>query len=63
MSPEFRAYVAALRASQGLPPTIEDAATIERVAAVFRLMGSQAAEPVVASPRRRKTRTATVVTT
>lgn len=38
VSPEqLHAVVAASRAAQGLPPVIEDPATLERVAAVFRL--------------------------
>jgi hypothetical protein len=34
----LRAAVAASRAAQGLPPTVEDPATLERVAAVLRLV-------------------------
>ena len=38
-SPEpLRAKVTRTRASQGLPPVITDAATLERVAAVLRLV-------------------------
>ncbi|MGH3933562.1 MAG: hypothetical protein ACRDS1_01025 [Pseudonocardiaceae bacterium] len=49
MTPELRAYVAASRAAQGLPPTVEDPAILERVAAVFRLV----APPVESVKRRR----------
>jgi hypothetical protein len=45
MNAEFRTYVAALRAKQGLPPTIQDPATLERVAAIFRVIPSPA-EPL-----------------
>jgi hypothetical protein len=39
MTPEpLRAKVTRTRASQGLPPVITDAATVERVAAVLRLV-------------------------
>jgi len=34
----IRAKVAATRARQGLPPTVEDPGTLERVAAVLRLV-------------------------
>jgi hypothetical protein len=54
MNPEFRAYVAALRARQGLPPTIEDVATLERVAAVFRVMSSPADPPKTTPTKRRR---------
>lgn len=33
----LRQWVAESRAAQGLPPTIEDPATIEKVARIFRL--------------------------
>lgn len=51
MTPELRAYVAASRAEQGLPPTIQDPAALERIAAVFRLVNPQTA-PVRRSRRR-----------
>ena len=51
MSPEqIHAKVARTRAKQGLPPTVTDPATLERVAAVFRLMAPDA------SPKPRKHR-------
>jgi hypothetical protein len=60
-SPELRAQVrakvAASRAAQGLPPVITDPATLERVAAVLRLVALP--EPLVPSQRKRR-RTATV---
>jgi hypothetical protein len=49
---DLRAYVAASRAGQGLPPTVTDAATLERVAAVFRLT----APDELAPPKPRKHR-------
>jgi hypothetical protein len=48
-SPELRAYVAASRAAQGLPPVVTDPATLERVAAVLRLVALPEPAP---SPRR-----------
>jgi hypothetical protein len=51
---ELRAKVAASRASQGLPPTIQDPATLERVAAVFRLMAPD--ELAASQPRKRRRR-------
>ncbi|MBV8540061.1 MAG: hypothetical protein JO063_14155 [Pseudonocardiales bacterium] len=54
-SPELRAQVrakvAASRTAQGLPPVVTDPATLERVAAVFRLM---LPAPVMRSPRTRR---------
>jgi hypothetical protein len=50
-SPELRAYVVASRAAQGLPPVVTDPATLERVAAVLRLVA-----PVVVSQRTRRRR-------
>lgn len=50
-SPELRAKVVASRAAQGLPPVITDPATLERVAAVFRLV---LPAPVMRSPRTRR---------
>jgi hypothetical protein len=49
----MRAWVAASRAKQGLPPTVTDPATLERVAAVFRLVTS-ADEPASPKPRKRR---------
>ena len=55
MSPdELRAYVAETRASQGLPPTVTDPGTLERVAALFRLTAPN--KPAVPSRRRRSGR-------
>jgi hypothetical protein len=51
---ELAAKVARTRAAQGLPPTIQDPAALERAAAVLRLMTP--AEPVVPSRRRRSDR-------
>ncbi|PZS22130.1 MAG: hypothetical protein DLM60_05015 [Pseudonocardiales bacterium] len=54
MSPEdLRAYVTASRARQGLPPTVTDPATLERVASVFRLV-TPADESVPPQPRKRR---------
>ena len=47
-SPEIRARAAASRAKQGLPPTVQDPAALERAAAALRVMG---AGSVVPSPR------------
>ena len=38
MSAELRAKVAGSRAQQGLPPTVEDPAALERAASVLRLV-------------------------
>ncbi len=52
MSPEqLHAVVAASRAAQGLPPVIEDPATLERVAAVFRLPTAANAEQQADEPK------------
>jgi hypothetical protein len=51
---ELRAKVAASRASQGLPPTIQDPATLERVAAVLRLMAPDELGPPQPRKRRRR---------
>lgn len=48
----LRAAVAASRAAQGLPPTVTDPATLERVAAVLRLVALN--EPAVPPQRRRQ---------
>ena len=48
----LRAYVAASRAAQGLPPVITDPATLERVAAVLRLVTLP--ELALPSPRTRR---------
>lgn len=52
MTPELRAYVAAERAAQGLPPTVTDPAMLERAAAAFRAMPYPPATP---RTQRRKT--------
>jgi hypothetical protein len=39
-----REFVARSRAQQGLPPTVEDPATLDRIAAVFRLVTGLRAE-------------------
>jgi hypothetical protein len=44
------AKVATTRAKQGLPPTVQDPATLERIAAVFRLIGDTD-EPVAPAQR------------
>ncbi|MGH3547087.1 MAG: hypothetical protein ACRDQU_02985 [Pseudonocardiaceae bacterium] len=49
----LRAEVTASRAKQGLPPTIEDPAVLERVAAILRL--AEVDEPVP-KPRKRRRR-------
>jgi hypothetical protein len=54
-SPEIRAKVATSRAKQGLPPVIEDPATLERVAAVLRLVPVQPAVPPQRTRRRKTT--------
>jgi hypothetical protein len=38
VTPELRAWVAASRAKQGLPPVVTDPAMLERAAAAFRLI-------------------------
>ncbi|MDQ3762611.1 MAG: hypothetical protein M3460_13375 [Actinomycetota bacterium] len=56
MSPdELRAFVAESRRRQGLPPTVTDPATLERIAVVFRLM-TPADEPGPPQPRKRQRR-------
>ncbi|MGB6164180.1 MAG: hypothetical protein WCF33_25135 [Pseudonocardiaceae bacterium] len=52
MTPELRAKVARSRAAQGLPATVPDPATLERVAAVLRLVTLP--EPALPSPRTRR---------
>lgn len=42
LSAEQRAHSDEIRAQQGLPPKIEDPATLERVAAIFRLVDADA---------------------
>jgi hypothetical protein len=44
------AKVVTTRAKQGLPATVQDPATLERIAAVFRLIGDTG-EPVVPAQR------------
>lgn len=55
MSPreQLRRKVTQTRASQGLPPTIEDPATLERAAGVLRLIDN-AALPVAATAAKRE---------
>lgn len=48
---EFRNWVIAGAIAQGFPPTVEDPAVLEQVAAVFRL----AAPPKPVKPARKKT--------
>lgn len=55
ITPELRAKVAASRAAQGLPPVITDPATLERVAAVLRLVTLTEPAPPSLRTRRRKT--------
>ncbi|MBV8542554.1 MAG: hypothetical protein JO063_10065 [Pseudonocardiales bacterium] len=55
---EVRAKVTRSRARQGLPPTVEDPAALERAAAALRL--ATPSEPVVSSPRKRRRETAEV---
>jgi hypothetical protein len=50
-SPELRAKVAASRAAQGLPPVVTDPATLERVAAVLRLVAPVVVPPSVEAPQ------------
>jgi hypothetical protein len=57
---ELDAKVVRTRAEQGLPPVIEDPATLERIAAVFRLVTVPAAVSSPRTPRRRKTTVAQV---
>ena len=54
---ELHAKVVRTRAAQGLPPTVEDPADLERAAAALRLADFD--EVKVPSPRRRR-RTATL---
>lgn len=57
MSPEeLHAKVVTTRARQGLPPTITDPATLERVAAVFRLVALADERPVPPKSRRKRRR-------
>ena len=58
-SPEFLAYVAASRARQGLPPTVQDPATLERAAAALRLANVES----VLTRRKRRCETALVAQT
>lgn len=52
---ELDAKVVRTRAEQGLPPVVEDPATLERVAAIFRLMApNEPALPKSRKHRRRK---------
>lgn len=60
LAPDEWARMVASRAEQGLPPTVQDPAALERAAAALRVMGAGSVMP---SPWRRKARTATVVTT
>jgi hypothetical protein len=55
---QLHADVAASRARQGLAPTITDPATLERVAAVFRLV-APADESTVSTPRKRRRKPST----
>jgi hypothetical protein len=48
---ELRAKVATSRAAQGLPPTVQDPAALERAAAVLRLVALP--EPLVPLQRKR----------
>ncbi|MGH3798480.1 MAG: hypothetical protein ACRDSP_26855 [Pseudonocardiaceae bacterium] len=62
MSPEeVHAKVIATRAAQGLPPTIQDPATLERIAAILRLCppatGAGAGRTAPRPARRRKAAT------
>lgn len=54
---ETRQIIATSRAAQGLPPTIEDPAILERAAAVFRAVGEQIEAQTAPAPRRRRGRT------
>ena len=49
--PAIQAKVAATRASQGLPPTVEDPAALERAAAVLRLISCADAHALTEEPR------------
>jgi hypothetical protein len=57
-SPELRAKVAASRDAQGLPPVVTDPATLERVAAVLRLVPGDGEPDAMRLPVQRKPRTA-----
>jgi hypothetical protein len=50
----IHAKVVRTRAEQGLPPTVSDPATLERVAAIFRLMAPE--EPAPPKPRKHRCR-------
>ncbi|HEV7627430.1 MAG TPA: hypothetical protein VGO89_13115 [Streptomyces sp.] len=54
MSPELRAFVAASRAKQGLPPVVTDPAALERAAAALRLAIPVAGEKPVPAQRNRR---------
>ncbi len=56
--PAIQAKVAATRASQGLPPTVEDPAALERAAAVLRLISYGGEPDAMRPPVQRKPRTA-----
>jgi hypothetical protein len=44
-SPEIRARVAASRAQQGFPPTVQDPAALERAAAALRVVSAGSVVP------------------
>lgn len=48
---QIRTKVVRTRAEQGLPPTIQDPATLDRVAAVFRVVDTGAAPEGRGEPR------------
>jgi hypothetical protein len=56
---EMREWVAASRAQQGLPPTIQDPGILERCAAAFRVMALPADESTVSTPRKRRRKPST----
>ena len=56
MSPDEWARVVASRASQGLPPTVQDPAALERAAAALRVMGAGSVVPPPRGTRGRATR-------
>lgn len=58
MSPELRAFVAASRAKQGLPPVVTDPGALERAAAALRLAIPVAGEKVTVPAQRNRRRKA-----
>lgn len=54
MTMDLDTKVVTTRASQGLPPTVQDSATLDHIAAIFRLASPPNEPPEVTPKRRRK---------